>query len=166
MRLRPSPSMLTDNHFEKRPTPSLSLRRARLFPDPLAALFLMLGDIVTLLLFVYIGQADHELVDAENPVRGLLLASLPFIITWLVAATVLGTYRVSAEDLQWRVVLLRLTNAWLVAAPLGIILRAVWLDRAVIPTAFVLAALGFGGVMLLAWRAAYILVWRSRHRDR
>lgn len=158
--------MLTDNNLEKRPAPWLPLRMARFFPNPLAALYLMLGDIVTLLLFVYIGQADHELVDAENPVRGLLLASLPFILTWLVAATVLGTYRVSKDDLQWRVAFWRLLNAWLVAAPLGVILRAVWLDRAVIPTAFVLAALGFGGVMLLAWRAAYILVWRSRHRER
>lgn len=158
--------MLTDNNLEKRPAPRLSLRMARFFPNPLAALYLMLGDIVTLLLFVYIGQADHELVDAENPVRGLLLASLPFILTWLVTATVLGTYRVSKDDLQWRVAFWRLLNAWLVAAPLGVVLRAVWLDRAVIPTAFVLAALGFGGVMLLAWRAAYLLVWRSRHRER
>ncbi|MCC7163679.1 MAG: DUF3054 domain-containing protein [Anaerolineae bacterium] len=158
--------MLTDNNFEKRPTPPLSLRMAGLFPNPLAALYMMLGDIVTLLLFVYIGQADHELIDAENPVRGLLLASLPFIITWLVTSTVLGAYRVSAEDLRWRVAFWRLLNAWLVAAPLGIVLRAVWLDRAVIPTAFVLAALGFGGLMLLIWRAAYILVWRSRHQGR
>lgn len=156
--------MSTENHFQKRSSPSLSGVPARLFPRPLAALGLMLGDILTLLLFVYIGQIDHALTDAENPLRGILFTALPFLIPWLITASALGAYRVSADDLSWRVAFWRLLNAWLVAAPLGVLLRALWLERAVIPTAFLLAALGFGGAMLLAWRIGYVLVWRVRSK--
>lgn len=159
-------TLLTENHLQKHPSLWLCLRLTRLFPKPFAALGLILGDTLTLLLFVSIGQVDHALVDAENPVRGILLAALPFVIPWLVTAAVLGTYRVSEPELLWHISLWRLTNAWLVAAPLGIVLRALWLDRAVIPTAFLLAALGFGGAMLLVWRLAYMLVWRIHSKRR
>lgn len=158
--------MLTGNHFQKRSSLSLSVYLARLFPKPLAAICLILGDVFTLLLFVYIGKVDHELVDGENPLRGIVLAALPFVIPWLITASALGAYRASAADLRWSVVFWRLVNAWLIAAPLGIVLRALWLDRAVIPTAFLLAALGFGGAMLLVWRLSYSFVWRVRRKRR
>lgn len=154
--------MLGENHLPKRGSLPWSRFLAGLVPEPRAALGLLAGDVLTLLLFVYIGQRDHELVDVENPVRGVLLAALPFAIAWVGAALALGAYRVTAADLRPRVAFGRVLNAWLVAAPLGIVLRALWLDRAVIPTGFVLAALAFGGAMLLAWRGGFILLWRRR----
>lgn len=130
-----------------------------------SVIVLLVGDIVTLLLFTYIGQRDHELIDAANPLAGVLKAFLPFLLAWLAAAFAMGAYKVSEQDMEWRTALGRGFMAWMIAAPLGVVLRALWLDRAVIPTAFLLAAFGFGGAMLLTWRILYVLVWhRVRHR--
>jgi len=53
----------------------------------------------------------------------------------------------------------RSLNTWLVAAPIGILIRSYALGRAVIPTVFLVATLGFGGVFVLGWRALFALVW-------
>jgi hypothetical protein len=67
-----------------------------------------------------------------------------------------------------RVFLARSLVTWLVAAPLGLLLRALVMERAVVPTAFMAAALGFGGLMLLGWRLAFALlhsrIWPDRAR--
>ena len=52
-------------------------------------------------------------------------------------------------------------QALLIALPLGIWLRALWLDRAVVPTLFISATLGFGTLFILGWRLIYG-VWRVR----
>lgn len=55
--------------------------------------------------------------------------------------------------------LARSLNTWLVAAPIGILIRSYALGRAAIPTIFLVAALGFGGTFVLGWRAVCALVW-------
>lgn len=129
--------------------------------DRRGALILLLGDVVTLALFVFIGQSDHDLIDAANPLEGIVKAVLPFLIVWIAAAFAVGAYRTGAADLGWRTALGRWLIAWLIAAPLGVLVRALWLDRAVIPTAFLWAALIFGGLMLLTWRVLFILAWHK-----
>jgi hypothetical protein len=66
----------------------------------------------------------------------------------------LGAYP-GREKLHFRPFMGRSLNLALVAVPLGVLLRSYVLGRAVIPTVFLSAALGFGGVMMLGWRAAY-----------
>jgi len=125
----------------------------------LAPWIILAGDLLALLLFVFQGQRDHELVDPNNPALGVLLAGLPFLPPWIIAAFLLGAYRV--DDLPGRPYkfFARSINAWLVAAPLGLVLRALVLGRAVIPTLFVIAGLGFGALFVLGWRLAFALVW-------
>jgi len=125
----------------------------------LAPWILLAGDLLALLLFVFQGQRDHELVDPNNPALGVLLAGLPFLPPWIIAAFLLGAYRV--DDLPGRPYkfFARSINAWLVAAPLWLVLRALVLGRAVIPTLFVIAGLGFGALFVLGWRLAFALVW-------
>jgi hypothetical protein len=124
---------------------------------------LLTGDVIALLLFVFAGQRDHELVDPNQPVVGVILAALPFLPAWIVAGAWLGAFRFELDDHKSRpyAFLGRALNAWLVAAPFGIVLRALILGRAVIPTLFVIAAAGFGGLFLLAWRCLFVLVWRA-----
>ncbi len=123
---------------------------------------LLTGDVIALLLFVFAGQRDHELVDPNQPVVGVILAALPFLPAWIVAGAWLGAFRFELDDHKGRpyAFLGRALNAWLVAAPIGIVLRALILGRAVIPTPFVIAATGFGGLFLLAWRVVFALGWR------
>lgn len=123
-------------------------------------LLILLGDLIALLLFVYIGQRDHGLVDAENPLLGLLWASWAFTLVWVIAAALLRALP-DVATLSARVLLVNGLNAWLVAAPLGVLLRAYFLGRAVIPTSFLAATLAFGGLFVLGWRLLFVLLWKT-----
>lgn len=123
-------------------------------------LLILLGDLIALLLFVYIGQRDHGLIDAENPLQGLLWASWAFALAWVIAAALLRALP-DAATLSGRALLANGLNAWLVAAPLGVLLRAYFLGRAVIPTSFLAATLAFGGLFVLGWRLVFVLLWKT-----
>ena len=123
-------------------------------------LLILLGDLIALLLFVYIGQRDHGLVDAESPLQGLLGASWAFALAWVIAAALLRALP-DAATLSGRALLANGLNAWLVAAPLGVLLRAYFLGRAVIPTSFLAATLAFGGLFVLGWRLLFVLLWKT-----
>ncbi len=115
-------------------------------------------------LFVIVGQRDHNLINEANPVLGVLLTTVEFAGPWVVAAWLLGALP-RGPGLTTRTLLLRSLNAWLVAAPLGVMLRSFFLARA-IPAGFMLAALGFGGLFLLGWRLAFGLAWaRLSHQQ-
>lgn len=123
------------------------------------ALLVAAGDLLALLAFVYIGQRDHGLVDAANPLWGVLWTAAPFVVVWLPVGIWLDIFP-RGGPVNARSLLIHSLNAWLVAAPLGVILRAFLLGRAVIPTSFLVATLGFGGIFVLGWRLLF--VWAAR----
>jgi hypothetical protein len=119
---------------------------------------LVVGDVLALMLFVYLGQRDHETVDLVNPLLGILLLTGEFAIPWLIAGWWLGVFSDEAIQMK-RTFFMRSLNAWLVAAPFGILLRALVLGRAVIPTPFFVVALSIGGAFVLGWRMVFAWVW-------
>jgi hypothetical protein len=137
-----------------------------------APLILLAGDLIAVIAFVAVGQRDHELVNEANPVLGVLLTAAEFGVPWLVAGLLLGAFRVGDHvgaglapaqgDRKGRLYtsfIARSLNTWLVAAPIGILIRSYALGRAVIPTVFLVATLGFGGVFVLGWRTVFALMW-------
>ncbi|MDW8326064.1 MAG: DUF3054 domain-containing protein [Anaerolineales bacterium] len=126
----------------------MKLRRHQLLPW-------LLGDVLALSAFVFIGQVDHGLVDAANPLWGVLEQVLLFGAPWVLAGLWLGAFRFGEGGA--RAFLARSLNTWLVAAPLGLLLRSYVLGRAVVPTAFISATLFFGGMFVLGWRALFVL---------
>lgn len=125
-------------------------------------IILAAGDIVALLLFVFIGQTDHQTVNAGNPLGGLLYGGAPFVIAWLVTAFLVGAYR--ADVWNVRIMLTRSLTAWFIALPIGIVLRSLLLERSVIPLAFLLVAFAFGGLFVIGWRMAFVLLLRWRRK--
>jgi len=123
-----------------------------------APLILLTGDLIAVAAFVAVGQEDHGLVNEATPVLGVLLTAGEFGVPWLIAGLLLGAFR-TGDKLTVRSLLTRSLNTWLVAAPIGILIRSYALGRAVIPTVFLVATLGFGGVFVLGWRALFALVW-------
>jgi len=119
---------------------------------------LLAGDVLSLLIFTYIGERDHELLDGENPLFRLLLVTFAFALPWVVAGWVLGAFP-RGEALTARSLLLRSVNTWLVAVPLGVLVRAYLLGLQVIVRSFVVAGLVFIGLFLLGWRLAFVLIW-------
>ncbi len=124
----------------------------------------LIGDVLALSAFVFVGQVEHNVVDAANPLWGVLEQVLLFGAPWLVAGLWLGAFRFGEGGV--RAFLGRSLNTWLVAAPLGLLLRSYVLGRAVVPTAFISATLSFGGVFVLGWRLLFVLGWLLVQRRR
>ena len=121
--------------------------------------WLFAGDWLVLLLFVFIGQRDHA-ISGPGALPSMLNTAFSLAVPWTVAAFVLGAYRLRPLP-GWRLWLGRALNAWLVAAPLGLLLRALLRGQDAIPVIFILVATSIGGLMIVGWRAlAYW--WGSR----
>ncbi len=125
---------------------------------------LLLGDLLAIALFVFIGQQDHGTGDVNNPIWGVLKASFPFLFSWLVVAVAVRAYP-ARKDMTLNILLLRGLNAWLIAAPLGLLLRAYLLNRATIPTIFMLLTILVGGAFVLIWRLLFGWVWRYQQKE-
>lgn len=120
---------------------------------------LLAGDWLALGLFVVLGQLEHSLLD-ENAVSRLLRGMAEFVLPWSVVAFVMRAHLWLAEQTAVDF-LARSLNAWLVAAPLALVIRAMLRGQATIPVLFILVTVGLGGVFLLAWRAIYV-IWQRR----
>ena len=121
--------------------------------------WLLIGDWLVLLLFVLVGQRDHA-ISGPGALPSLLNTAVSLGLPWTAAAFVLGAYRLR-PDPGWRAWLGRALNAWLVAAPLGLLLRSLLRGQDAIPVTFILVAMSIGGLMIVGWRAVAYW-WVSR----
>lgn len=123
----------------------------------------MLGDILVLLLFVLLGMRNHELLSRAGALAHLAANVLPLSLAWLLAATALGAWRFPLP-LRMTAVLRATLLAWLLAAPLGLLLRALVLGSSTLVVVFMLVTLALGGALLLAWRglALWLVYGRAR----
>lgn len=126
-----------------------------------STLLLLLGDTVVLAAFVLVGMRTHNTLAASTALTRFAVLAGPLLLTWLVAATALGAWAVSAPP-RWRAVWGRPLAAWLIAAPLGLLLRALLTGSATLVVPFVLVTLGLGGGLLLAWRILF--AWAAGRR--
>ncbi len=122
------------------------------------------GDIVMLILFVVGGQVSHESSDPDAPVLGILKAALPFALVWFPTAyfTRALTY---SQTTDWRAWLLQTVAAWLITAPLGIVVRSWLINRAVIPLVFLEVTHIIGLAFFAGWRLVLILISRFLRRQ-
>lgn len=133
-------------------------------------LILLIGDWTALFLFVLIGERDHGLIDPARPIVPLLVTTSEFAVPWALAGWWLGAFALTrrASGATPAVVPFfgRTLNTWLVAAPIALLLRALVLQRAAIPTLFIIVATTLGGLFVFAWRLVFLLIWRAAvHSD-
>jgi Protein of unknown function (DUF3054) len=127
--------------------------------NPLPAIFLI-GDALALLLFVFIGERDHGIADSQ-PVLRLFLTAGFFYLPWVIAAWLLDAFPTGMQD-GLRILLGRSLNAWLIAAPLGALLRSFANGTGVILSPFLAVTLVVGGCFMLGWRCIFALINRRR----
>lgn len=125
---------------------------------PRFVFWLFAGDALCLSLFVLAGLQTH---DSASPLARFGINAGPLILTWAITAWALGALQLE-PPLTYRTVLGRALTAWLVAAPLALIVRALVLRAATIVLIFMLVTLGLGGLSLLVWRAAVVWVMKRR----
>jgi hypothetical protein len=133
----------------------------------LNTIILILGDWLTLASFVFIGQLDHGMVGAD-PLPRLLRTTAELALPWTAVALVWGAYRITAET-GGRAFLARSLTAWLIGAPLALLLRAYQHGQATIIVIFMAITMSLGGTFLLGWRTLFFLTWkrfRSQSRER
>jgi hypothetical protein len=118
-------------------------------------LILIVGDLLVILSFVWVGRSSHSL-SMTNIAEGLSTA-LPFIISWFLITPWFGIYRAEVSR-DWRKLVPRLLGAWAIAGPVALVLRALFLGRplpeGIIPT-FAVVSLGYIGLVALVWRLGY-----------
>lgn len=115
-----------------------------------AALQLLIGDIIVILLFSTLGRGAHSM---ELGLGGILSTAFPFLVMWLVVAWVLGGYRSGAYETPgkaaWRAIVLVL-----VAGPLALLLRSLILSRPIVIT-FAVISVSTNLILLTLWRTAF-----------
>jgi hypothetical protein len=121
---------------------------------------LILGDVAIFMFFAFTGRETHAPGD-PNPIVTALPTLLTFLIVWLTIAASGRVYR-SAAMTSPRAALLRTLIAWIIAAPIAIIIRAMILQRTAIPWQFVAVTLGLVGSLLLLWHGGF--AWWLKRR--
>jgi FlaA1/EpsC-like NDP-sugar epimerase len=114
---------------------------------------LVTGDMFVLILFVLLGRASHSVQAGQGALMAFVNTAAPFILAWVLVGTVVGMYSGRALYPLGRVIW-RTALADLIAAPLGVVMRAVWLARPV-AASFVVVAMLVTLVMMLIWRVGW-----------
>jgi hypothetical protein len=123
-------------------------------------IILVMGDIVIFMFFAFTGRETHAPGDA-NLIVNALPTLLTFLIVWFAIAALGGVYR-SGVIANPRSAMLRTLIAWMIAAPIAIILRAILLQRTAIPWQFVAVTMGLVGALLLLWHGG--MAWYRARR--
>lgn len=111
---------------------------------------LVVGDVVTFLAFAALGRRAHSMGSALDDVVG---TAVPFMVAWFVAAPFTGAFRddATASPMQGA---RRAALAWLLAFPLGLLLRTPIVGR--LPhISFAIVAGVFTLLFLTGWRALF-----------
>ena len=128
--------------------------------DNNASIRLPAGDWLALLLFVFIGQRDHNM-SGPGTLSSLVITTLALAVPWTITAFLLGANRLPTGASLARWLGLCLT-VWLVAAPIGLLIRALLRGQATISVPFMLVVMGLGGLFILGWRALYYYLHTRR----
>lgn len=119
---------------------------------------LFIGDIVMLIVFALLGQSSHKIAVTA---AGTLETAAPFIIGWVIVSLVEGLYKVKHYR-TLPTVYKRTVLAWVLAIPLGLGLRALYLQKG-IPLSFFIVAMTSNFILLFLWRTVFF--WFSNRRN-
>lgn len=119
---------------------------------------LLTFDVLCLLTFASIGKAAHT-SSGDLDISAIFLTALPFVIAWVSTTPLLGLYNDDATTMVdgdgiVSPPIVRLTKGWIVAVPLGILLRAIFKGYTP-PLPFVIVTMISTWVILATVRYAY-----------
>jgi hypothetical protein len=111
---------------------------------------LLVGDLAVIVLQLSAGLVSHGIDPLAEPAYTAETVA-PFLIGWLLVAPILGVYTARVRE-SFTETVLSVGVAWIVAALVGLGLRATpWLPGGA-PAVFVAVTVGVGLVALVAWR--------------
>jgi len=125
-----------------------------------ARLILIAGDVLIFVFFAVQGRATHEMPLGASPAITVLTISAPFAAPWFILAPSLGVFRYNTMVRPKRM-LLATALAWAIAGSIGLLVRAVILQRALV-LPFAVTVLTLVGALLLAWHGLLSIVLSRR----
>jgi hypothetical protein len=141
-------------------TPATTPARKNYVPKPFtyrtSVSLLAVGDFLCFMIFAAIGRRSHGEAAGLTALLSIFLTALPFIVAWFLVAPLVGAFKrdVVADP---RKMALRTIIAWLIAWPIGLLFRGIFVDHAVPPLTFALIVLVFNAAILEVWRWPFAL---------
>jgi len=125
-------------------------------------LLLVVGDALVFIFFAIQGRTTHGMSLGASPILTAMEVAAPFAMPWFIMAALLGAFRGGTITHPGRM-LLTTFAAWVIAGPIGLVVRTLLLQRAQL-LSFAAVALGVNGALLLVWRGAFSLIaaWRTK----
>jgi len=117
---------------------------------------LVIGDILVFLVFSEIGRISHGEPVGLSALPQVVGTAAPFAAGWFIVAPFVGAYRRDITT-QPREMAKRTAFAWLLACPVGLTLRGIFVDRGAPPFSFAIITLLFVLCIMLLWRWPYAL---------
>src|SRR5262249_21029471 len=117
---------------------------------------LVVGDILVFLVFSVIGRIRHGEPVGLSALPQVVGTAAPFAAGWFIVAPFVRAYRRDIM-MQPRQMAKRTAFAWLLACPVGLTLRGIFVDRGAPPFSFAIITLLFVLCIMLLWRWPYAL---------
>ena len=117
---------------------------------------LVIGDTFCFLVFAAIGRGNHGEATGLGAIPQIVLTALPFLTGWFLVSPFVGAFR---RDLAAnpRKMLSRTLLSWLLAWPVAMAIRGIFVDHGIPPITFALITLIFNTIFLLLWRWPYAI---------
>ena len=126
-------------------------------------IMLVIGDLICFLIFAALGRNTHGEASGFAAIPQIILTALPFVAGWFLVSPFVGAFRHKIMA-QPRAMAIRTALAWLLAWPVAMLLRVIFVDHGIPPLSFAIVVLLFNMVLLLVWRWPFALINSIRKR--
>src|SRR5215831_37871 len=142
---------------EKKRTPT------REIPYKQAVILLVIGDVLCFLIFVAFGRNSHGEASGFGAIPQIIVTALPFIAGWFLVSPFVGAFRHKIMA-QPKAMTIRTALSWLLAWPVAMLFRGIFVDHSVPPLSFAIIVLLVNMSILLIWRWPFALNNSLRQR--
>jgi hypothetical protein len=148
------------------PVKENKVRRPKELPYTQAVIMLVIGDLLCFLIFAALGRNQHRESSGFTAILQIILTALPFAAGWFLVSPFVGAFR-NKILAQPGAMVMRTALAWLLAWPVAILLRGIFVDHGIPPLQllqFAIVVLLFNMLLLLIWRWLFALNNSMRKR--
>jgi cation transport ATPase len=144
-------SILSTTEESSVPASGQKDKPTREMPYKQAVILLVIGDVLCFLIFVALGRSSHGEASGFAAVPQIITTALPFIAGWFLVSPFVGAFRhkIMANP---KAMAIRTALSWLLAWPVAMLLRGIFVDHGVPPLNFAIVVLLFNMLLLLVWR--------------
>lgn len=139
-----------------KPVTEKKARTSKELPYKQAVIMLVIGDMICFLIFAALGRNTHGEASGFAAIPQIIVTALPFAAGWFLVSPFVGAFRHKIQA-RPRAMAIRTSLAWLLAWPVAMLLRGLFVDHRIPPLSFAFVVLLFNTLLLLLWRWPFAL---------